>query len=97
MHATLLSPPPLIDLVWHQHILDVADYVDACHAFCGGVYFLLFFFEELCAFTVRSREVKKLCSPSRILRDQFAAAVASADHNSTYLMWRTAMEHIAHT
>lgn len=33
--ATKLSPPLIIDKVWHQHILDVGGYVKCCNDFCG--------------------------------------------------------------
>jgi small ubiquitin-related modifier len=33
--ATILSPPEEIDFMWHQHILDVQNYVRACTEYCG--------------------------------------------------------------
>lgn len=35
--ATVLSPPPLVDSVWHQHLLDPVDYFASCQAFCGEI------------------------------------------------------------
>lgn len=34
--ATILSPSVVVDKVWHQHLLDVKHYVQACHDFTGG-------------------------------------------------------------
>jgi hypothetical protein len=33
--ATILSPPEEIDFMWHQHILDVENYIHACWEYCG--------------------------------------------------------------
>jgi small ubiquitin-related modifier len=33
--ASILSPPEEIDFMWHQHILDVQNYVRACTEYCG--------------------------------------------------------------
>jgi small ubiquitin-related modifier len=33
--ASILSPPEEIDFMWHQHILDVQNYVTACTEYCG--------------------------------------------------------------
>lgn len=33
--ASLLSPPPAIDRMWHLHILDVKGYTKSCQEFCG--------------------------------------------------------------
>ena len=35
--ATKLSPTPLIDEVWHLHVLDTQRYADDCVHFCGAV------------------------------------------------------------
>ena len=35
-NATVLSPPWLVDKMWHEHILDVQHYVQACHDYCGN-------------------------------------------------------------
>jgi len=35
-NATVLSPPVLVDKMWHEHILDVQHYVQACHNYCGN-------------------------------------------------------------
>lgn len=34
-HATRLSPSSVIDLVWHDHILHVEQYVQACQSYAG--------------------------------------------------------------
>lgn len=34
-HASKLSPSPLIDRVWHLHVLDTANYEDNCVRACG--------------------------------------------------------------
>ena len=35
LDATKLSPPPLIDRVWHEHVLDTKHYAPACLAAFG--------------------------------------------------------------
>jgi len=35
-NATVLSPPVLVDKMWHEHILDVQHYVQACWDYCGN-------------------------------------------------------------
>jgi hypothetical protein len=35
-NATLLSPSLSVDLMWHQHILDVVNYVNDCVLLCDG-------------------------------------------------------------
>lgn len=35
-HATILSPPLLVDTVWHRHILDTHRYAQACSALLGA-------------------------------------------------------------
>jgi Ubiquitin-2 like Rad60 SUMO-like len=34
-HASVLSPSLTVDLVWHEHILDVEHYVQACQDYAG--------------------------------------------------------------
>ncbi|CAB9506657.1 expressed unknown protein [Seminavis robusta] len=33
--ATIVSPSGSVDIVWHEHILDVKHYVKACNEYCG--------------------------------------------------------------
>lgn len=33
--ATKVSPPPLVDLIWHAHILLSKDYINFCNSVCG--------------------------------------------------------------
>eukprot|EP00930_Biecheleria_cincta_P022695 TRINITY_DN1653_c0_g1_i5.p1 TRINITY_DN1653_c0_g1~~TRINITY_DN1653_c0_g1_i5.p1 ORF type:complete len:469 (-),score=80.65 TRINITY_DN1653_c0_g1_i5:209-1615(-) len=35
--ADKLSPPPLVDIVWHNHILDVKNYRAYCHTLAGRI------------------------------------------------------------
>lgn len=35
--AIILSPPRLVDQMWHQHILNVQHYVKSCTAYCGNL------------------------------------------------------------
>lgn len=36
-HATILSPSPIVDHVWHLHILDTVRYAEECKRLCGHV------------------------------------------------------------
>ena len=36
-NATVLSPPVLVDKMWHEHILDVQHYVKACRDYSANI------------------------------------------------------------